>query len=400
MRASAALSIAIGCAGSFGCQGCEDRPASPVEKPAPETPKPAAKFTNAHPAVRCGECHNGPFGDWSGSGHARASRSSLYVAMREKSGPASCDPCHAPLASKVDPAEPVASEGVTCEVCHSIADVKEHASGAAVTYSLEDNIKRGPLCGGTDNYFHKMGCSPLHRSALLCAGCHKWSMPVHGGGELPIFTAYDEWKGSTYAAGSIPCQDCHMPTAVDEVAAGWNKKVRVANHGFMGEADDLRRRALSMSVRVEEKGGKLNADVEIVNGAAGHNVPAGLPGRQIVLSVRVIDKAGNAAGHDTRAFGRVLVDGSGAEVPFYAARREASDTRIKPGETRRESFSFDMKVEGEIVVELLWRRISPAVAGILKLPIEEQKLAEARVPFGALRGGSRALLPKTVAVKP
>jgi hypothetical protein len=388
-------------AGSLGCQGCEDRPAyQPAALGAQPAPETTPKFANAHPANRCGECHNGPFSDWSGSAHARASRSSLYVAMRAKSDPTSCDPCHAPLASKVDPSELVAGESVTCEVCHSIADVKEHASGATITYALEDNIKRGPICGGKDNYFHKMGCSPLHRSSLLCAGCHKWSMPLHGGGELPIFTAYDEWKRSTYEATSIPCQDCHMPTAVDDVAAGWSKKVHVANHGFMGEADDLRRRALSMAVRVEDKAGMLHADIEVVNGAAGHKVPAGLPGRQIVLSVRVIDKAGSAIEQASRVFTRVLVDESGAEVPFYAARREGSDSRLEPGEARRESFSFDVKVEGEIVIELLWRRISPAIADVLKLPIEEQKLAEARVPFGALRGTARALLPKTVAVKP
>jgi hypothetical protein len=87
-------------------------------------------------------------------------------------------------------------------------------------------------------------------------------------------------------------------------------------------------------------------------------------------------------------------------VPFYAARREASDNRIAPGEKRLESFSFDVKGEGEIQVELLWRRVSPAVAAVLKLPVEEQKLVEARVPFGALRGSARAHLPKTVAVKP
>ncbi|HZF53399.1 MAG TPA: multiheme c-type cytochrome [Polyangiaceae bacterium] len=354
----------------------------------------------AHPANRCGECHNIPFNNWSGSGHARAARSPLYVAMRSRSDAAACDACHTPLALKVDPLDPVAGESVTCEVCHAIADVSEHASRTSITYSIEDNIKRGPLCGGKDNYFHKMGCSPLHRESLLCAGCHKWSMPLSAGGELPIFTAYDEWKASTYEATSIPCQDCHMPKTVDEVAAGWGEKKTIAHHGFMGEADDLRRRALSMAVRVEDRAGKLHAAIELSNVAAGHMVPTGLPGRQIVLSLRVLDRAGRVVEHASRAFGRVLVDEGGAEVPFYAARREASDNRIAPGEKRLESFSFDVKGEGEIQVELLWRRVSPAVAAVLKLPVEEQKLVEARVPFGALRGSARAHLPRTVAVKP
>jgi nitrate/TMAO reductase-like tetraheme cytochrome c subunit len=388
---------------SVGCDGCEGRstPSPGAEKIAAlNDPAEPPRFVTAHPAVRCGECHNGPYNDWAGSAHARASTSPVYAAMRAKSDAATCAPCHSPLASKVDPTEPAAGESVTCEVCHSIADVKEHPTSSAITYALEDNIKRGPICGAKDNYFHKMGCSPLHRTSLVCAGCHQWSMPLPGGGEIPIFTAYDEWKQSTYAATSIPCQDCHMPSSVDEVAPGWSKKVQAANHGFMGEADDLRRRALSMAVRVEDRGGMLFAEVELVNHAAGHKVPTGLPGRQIALSVRVLDKAGSAVALDSRAFSRVLVDERGAEVPFYAARREASDSRIGPGEARREAFSFDVKDEGEIVIELLWRRISPAVAEVLKLPIEEQPLAAARVPFGALKGSARALLPKTVMVKP
>jgi hypothetical protein len=247
-----------------------------------------------------------------------------------------------------------------------------------------------------------MGCSPLHRESRVCAACHHWTLRLPSGDELPVFTEHDEWKRSTFAASSIPCQDCHMPTTVDEVAAGWSKKVRVANHGFMGEADELRRRALGMSIRVEEKGGKLHAEIELVNGAAGHKVPTGLPGRQIVLALRVIDKEGRSVEKASRAYGRVLVSEGGTEVPFYAAQREASDTRISPGETRRETFVFDGKDEGEIVIELLWRRISPALAEALKLPVEEQKLAEARVPFGARppSGGARAQLPKTLSVKP
>lgn len=400
------MAAAVGAIGAVSSIGCKDRaspapqPDTSAAKPAPSASSAPASFVTVHPAIRCGECHNGPFSDWSSSSHARASRSPLYVAMRGQTDAASCDPCHAPLAQKVDPLEPVAGEGVTCEVCHSITDVKEHPARASMTFALEDNVKRGPICGGKDNYFHKMGCSPLHSESRVCAGCHHWTLSLPGGGELPIFTEHDEWKRSTYAASSIPCQDCHMPTSVDEVAPGWSKKVRTANHGFMGDADELRRHALTMSIRVEDKGGKLNAAIELVNSAAGHKVPTGLPGRQIVLAVRVIDKAGRSVEQASRAYGRVLVSEAGAEVPFYAAQREVSDTRISPGEARRETFVFDGKDEGEIVIELLWRRLSPPLAEALKLPVEEQKLAEARVPFGAPRGGARALLPKTLAVKP
>jgi hypothetical protein len=324
--------------------------------------------------------------------------------MRAKADVASCEPCHAPLKQMVDPSEPVIDEGVTCEVCHAIASVKEEGSRAHATYVLEDNIKRGPICGSKDIYFHKMGCSPLHQESLVCAGCHHWAMPLPGGGEMKIFTAYEEWKKSSYAATAIGCQDCHMPAVVDDVAAGWNKKVRVANHGFMGDGGDMRRRALALKLSVEDKAGRIHAEIDVKNEAAGHKVPAGVPGRQVVLRVRVRDKGGRVVDEVERVFARVLVDSGGKEVPFYAARREAGDTRIEPGQARTERLSFDAKGEGEIVAELLWRRISPAIAEALgaHLATDELKLAEARVPFGAFKVGSagRALLPRTVTVKP
>jgi hypothetical protein len=122
----------------------------------------------------------------------------------------------------------------------------------------------------------------------------------------------------------------------------------------------------------------------------------------VVLRVRVLDKEGRTIEEAARVFARVLVDASGKEAPFYAARSEASDTRIGPGETLREELSFDAKLEGELLAELLWRSASPAVAEAVGASIDELKLAEARVAFGAERPGARgrALLPRTVTVRP
>jgi hypothetical protein len=193
-----------------------------------------------------------------------------------------------------------------------------------------------------------------------------------------------------------------MPAVLGDVAAGWDKKVPLANHGFMGEGADLRRHALAMKLTVEDRSGRLHADVDVKNEAAGHKVPTGLPGRQVVLRVRVLDKEGRTIEEAARVFARVLVDASGKEAPFYAARSEASDTRIGPGETLREELSFDAKLEGELLAELLWRSASPAVAEAVGASIDELKLAEARVAFGAARPGARgrALLPRTVTVRP
>jgi len=130
-------------------------------------------------------------------------------------------------------------------------------------------------------------------------------------------------------------------------------------------------------------------------------VPTGLPGRQIELRVRVRDERGREEFLETRVYGRVLVDKSGSEAPFYAATREGSDNRIAPEEAREEAFTFNAKAGGELSAEVIWRRISPAIAAKLEVPLEEKVIAEARVPFGAPRAGAaRAMLPRTVTVKP
>lgn len=389
------LLLAEGCAQSSPPQPSADKAATA----APAAP--SARVT-AHTANRCGECHGALHNDWKGSGHARADRSDLYLAMRSRAPDgASCDGCHAPLKRLLDPTDLAASEAVTCEVCHSIKDVVEQGGRARIDMVLADNIKRGPLCDAKDSYFHKTGCSPLHRESRFCAGCHHLALPLPGGGELPIFTEHTEWAKSSYASSSITCQDCHMPGAVAEVASGWGRQARVGNHGCMGDGGDLRRRALTMQLTVEDQKGTIHAEARLKNEAAGHAVPTSLPGRQIVLRVRALDESGAEIERAERIYTRVLVDDQGAEVPFFLARREASDSRIAAGETRRESFSFKVARAGEIRAEILWRRASPALAAVAGIAVEEQVLAEARVPFGAHRPPqTRALLPKTLAVKP
>jgi hypothetical protein len=151
-----------------------------------------------------------------------------------------------------------------------------------------------------------------------------------------------------------------------------------------------------MRLSVEDREGALHADVSIKNTMNGHSTPTGLPGRQIVLRVSLLDADGRTVKQEERAYGRVLVDDAGKEVPFYAARGQASDNRLGAGETRRESFSFHADGPGALAAEVIWRRTSPAIAAALALPVDEQVLSEARISFGPRGSHGHALLPKTM----
>ena len=84
-----------------------------------------------------------------------------------------------------------------------------------------------------------------------------------------------------------------------------------------------------------------------------------------------------------RAYGRVLVDDAGKEVAFTDATREASDTRLAPGESRVETIEIGSASAKELFAEVLWRALSPTLAERYPTAQLEQRLLELRIAVGA-----------------
>ncbi|WP_153824488.1 multiheme c-type cytochrome [Polyangium spumosum] len=398
------------------CVACACEPSAPREGAAPsnraassaaaaspssDKPTPPPPRARAFPADRCGECHDTLHAEWKTSAHAAARRSPLYVAMRERAKDPGCEACHAPLAALTDPAEMAVDEGVTCEACHAIREVTEKGDRPQLSFDLEANRKFGPYCDAKDNYFHKMGCAPSFREARICGGCHAFSMPLGSGKSLPIFTEYAEWRASSFSISGTACQECHMPAELTHAATGAERKVRVGHHGFMGQGGEIIRKALGIVASAAERAGKLEVSVVLKNEGAGHAVPSGMPGRQVVVRVEARDDAGPSQAREERVLGRVLVDDAGREVPFYAARAEKSDERIAAGGARTFTFELDAPRAGSLVIEVAWRSASPAITAALGVPAEERSMGRIEIPFGEKRAGKgREHLPKTVVIRP
>lgn len=319
-------------------------------------------------ASRCGECHVKMFDEWSDSAHAQAASSPVYRKAVAAAKDASCDRCHAPLGAVVA-RDAVAMEGVTCDVCHTLRDPAPAVGGAGFRLAVDDMVKFGPRCGLTDHYFHRMGCSPEHTKAEICGSCHWWEP-----GGLPVITEYADWRAGP-AAGT-PCQRCHMPGEEASLAVGSPARTDVPHHGLLGLATDLRRRALGLEVtsRHDAAAGVTAVTVTLTNANAGHFVPAGLPERRITVRVSVGGEV------QARALGRHLVDRSGAEAPFWRATRVASDTRIAPRGSWRETFTF--RARGDALVEVVHRALSDGVARELGIQVAEEPLVSARVKVG------------------
>ena len=394
MLAAAAALAAGGCERDSGAaEGA--RPAARSPERAPEAAPPRAMAPRAYPAVRCAECHEKMFEEWKGSAHATASSSPLYRSMQSQAGDETCQGCHAPLAAHLPPGDLAAAEGVTCEVCHNIKEVAVTPAGAGFELMLDDKVKYGPLCDAKDHYFHRMGCSPLHEEATFCAGCHLHERELPGGGTLPVFTEYEEWRTGPHGEAGMDCQQCHMPGERAEVAAGAGERAGVSHHGLLAVSGDLRARALEARAAVRAAGDRIAVEVAVKNVGAGHFVPTGLPGRRIVVRAAVVSASGEELASAEHRFGRILVDDAGAEVPFYRATRVAADERIPPRKSRTGRIELDPAGGAELRLEIRWRPLDPAIARSMQIePDPDEVLLRGTVPLKA--GPGARVRPRTV----
>ena len=208
-----------------------------------------------------------------------------------------------------------------------------------------------------------------------------------------MFTEFVDWRDGPAGKAGTPCQSCHMPKEKAVLATGSPMRTGVPHHGLVGIAGDLRKRALGLEVTAKEEGGALHVAVSVHNAGAGHSVPAGLPERRLHVRVRIVDPKGTELAAQTRQLGRVLVDGMGAEVPFWRATKVGSDSRIAAGGTWSDAFVFTGLEPGTVEVDVVYRGVSDAVAKLLAVdPVEEQAMVSARIPL--------AKLPRTVIVNP
>jgi hypothetical protein len=337
---------------------------------------------------RCGECHVKMWDEWQSSGHAKAATSPVYKASIASAKDPTCERCHAPIATE-SPKDVVAAEGVTCDVCHTLREPRPARDGGSWRLAVDDMVKYGPRCDLKDHYFHRMGCSPEHKTAEICGTCHWWE--PNG---LPVFTEYADWKAGPQAAEGLQCQDCHMPKEKAQIAEGSPFRQGVPHHGLLGLANDLRSRALGLEVKVDKAGDALAIGLVVTNNNAGHAVPAGLPEHRIVVRVKVLDAKGSALAGDTRTLGRKLVDMTGAEVPFWRATRVESDTRITVGGKWSDTMHLPAANAASVSVDVVYRGLSDAAAEQLHVTdVEEIPMVRASVKLGGA-------LPKTATVKP
>jgi hypothetical protein len=356
--------------------------AVPAARPdAQHQPEPAAVAAEPmfHPATYCMTCHNGlttPAGEdvsmgtrWRGSMMANSARDPYWhVGVRRETidHPAAqaeieneCSRCHMPMAhvrahalgrhlavftnlpAPGRAADPLASDGVSCALCHQVtpAGLGTTASfNGGFTVDTATPAERRPMFGpydvdggrtalmGSATGFQPTQGTHLQDSAM-CGTCHTLytrALDEQGrpGDPFPEQMPYREWLQSEFRDRDS-CQSCHMPeveqpTPITSVLG--EPRDRLSRHDFRGanflmprvlnrfradlgvtarpaELEDAAVRSrtfLQASTATLEVAsadvvaGRLEADV-VVRALAGHKVPTGYPSRRVWLAVTVMD---------------------------------------------------------------------------------------------------------------
>jgi hypothetical protein len=326
-------------------------------------------------AELCGQCHRAIYEAWSTSAHATAMTSPVFLdakdSAEQESGVAArviCLGCHAPMAGQFNDLEltrKVSWEGVTCDWCHSMREVKDDGRNLRAVVQF-GGVKSGPSKDSISPA-HATRHSSIHTSARLCASCHEYKNALG----FPVVTTYSEWKESPSGKGDLECQQCHMEVVKGDVV---DPRVRresshlVNLHAMPGSHSVSQlNRALTAKLTATRHGEAVDVTVKVKNEGAGHFLPTGSPMRQLILEVRAA-AAGVTTGTARRTYTRVLADVNGAVidkeyVAFIEAAKVISDTRLAPDETRSETFSLAMPSDKSGRVDAIFYYFHPATSG-------------------------------------
>lgn len=249
-----------------------------------------------------------------------------------------------PVGESGAPDAALAADGVSCSLCHQIANVGlGDRSTFTAGFTLETAVGTaaprilGPfeVDAGRTRLMHSASAFTPAKAAHMqesgvCASCHTLITTSFGPdgkptGQLPEQVPYLEWEHSTYRT-TKSCQSCHMSEYPEDTPVSGvlgEARANVSAHSFVGGNFFMKRvlnryrGELGVEARPEEldasareteahlaaeaatlnvagaslSGSRLTADVVVTN-RAGHKLPTAYPSRRAWLHVVVRDAAG------------------------------------------------------------------------------------------------------------
>ncbi len=302
-------------------------------------------------AETCKACHTDIYDEWKQSWMAKSSQNKMFqlsfqqwkaFAQRSsKFDENSCLSCHAPIGYITEDYQlqnSISREGVSCDVCHRVADVQEHDFFYSLVLDPGDT-KYGPYSDAIENPFHKAKQGRAVSKSELCATCHLDSLPTSTDLRVPLEWTFQEWKESSYASEKR-CQDCHMPTLKGKSADFPNAPVRKRfSHKFEGGHSDSSLLDKAAEVRVVSWSG-TELLVEVHNKNVGHHFPTkGAHPTELILWVKARDDINDIVFQDRRSYKLHYLNAQGKIAGATEVVKSLRDETLKPKEKRQETFS-------------------------------------------------------------
>ncbi|MCP4047560.1 MAG: hypothetical protein GY732_16415, partial [Gammaproteobacteria bacterium] len=391
----------------------------------------------------CGSCHPNQKSEWDNSAMANAginswvhdiydgngtpggnggfvyTRDSVYAGSNPDS---ECAACHQPelwvaagfsgrMEGPLDGIYPstATSHGISCDMCHKIADVDEQKISFpgvfpdAVTINLPDSgyqVQYGFL---PDVDFNLAGTmEPSYQPQLaaeVCGACHQDNNDINEDHTFAGITSeptYTEWDESPYSdPASIhykTCIDCHMPPSGEtEICLLFPPLIRdpatVRSHAIEGTTATYLENAVELSMQTQLTGTELQVDVTIDNNLTGHHVPTGVTIRNMILLVEAWEEGqdpltsplvhtgaetihdlggigdpaqGYYAGLPGKFYAKVNHDATGQGPTFFTdATGILFDNRIPALGTDTTNYTFNVPVDTDTIhvrARLIYRR--------------------------------------------
>lgn len=334
-------------------------------------------------AAACGSCHRRVYDEWIESWMARAFSNATFQAeyARERAFESQsstttarfCLRCHAPLGflyEDVAGERTETSEGVSCDFCHRVAQIRERIADVHVPVLDLSGTIYGPS-GGIDSPAHPTRLGTAFADSRLCAICH---LDIDAGG-IPLERTYQEWKRSDFAKRGVHCADCHMPQRegpATDVPGLVPRRSTHASHRFHG--GHARSPLLQSAARVEVVSADASRGLEIRvrNSTVGHNFPtAGAHPNELSLEIEIIGSDGDVLRREVRVYRFSSLNAGGHETTSGKPVISILDTTLGPLEVRIENFPAAL-LRGGVrgTVQLVYRLI-PEEIGLQWLQLAE-----------------------------
>lgn len=331
----------------------------------------------------------------------------------------------------------IATEGVTCDVCHKVIDVvlDEHQlpyveRPGILSFSFVRPMPGWQFIAGPGSHLAisnpniKRTCAPLFSESKFCATCHYGKFSG-----VEIYASYKEWLESPYSQPNQnyrSCQDCHMPSPEPignslpgerAACSESNQKFRDFSHNMMKYGPDPDNSLRTIPLIIKEAatiaidkivlgGGQVTFGVTVVNSGAGHKFPTDSPLRHLILLVEVRDENNNSliqmggpmipkvgdsdyVGYPGQIYANLLKDKDTNSIPTVAywnpvdAAWLNADTRLVPGVPVRSEYSFAAPSNGSFVItaRLIYRNAFYDIAIKKKWTIIDIEAAQVSVPI-------------------